>query len=263
VEDYVEPSEPGEVLKIGRALEERGHYEGRQLHRRKDGSVFPCSLNLKTLIGGDRKLVIGVHRDMTEELKAQEFFRVLFEKSSDAIYLVADEGLQVVQANEAACRLAGYPREEFLRLTVADLVPPAYRNRIPEYHAAVKATGYRRDRRVLQRRDGSVVATDQAVSRVEISGRPYYIASCRDLTEQERAGKELEEAKAFLEHVQEIRRATAWRSADENATTSRFNYISDLNDRCRAKEMRRDHLMQRLRPKWERQGRIVRTGNVS
>src|SRR5205814_2767943 len=39
--------------------------------------------------------------------------------------------------------------------------------------------------------------------RVEISGRPYYISSCRDLTEQERVARELEEAKSFLEHVQE------------------------------------------------------------
>src|SRR5207244_1011020 len=90
------------------------------------------------------------------------------------------------------------------RLRVVDLVPPPYRHRIPEFHESVrKGSGYRRDRRVLFRKDGTTVATDHAVSRVEISGKPYYMASCRDLTEQERVARELEEAKSFLEHVQE------------------------------------------------------------
>jgi len=204
VEDYIAPTAQSEIQEITRALDERGRYEGRQFHRRKDGSLFPCSLNIKTVTGADRKLTVSVHRDLTEELKAQEFFRVLFEKASDPVYLVSDEGLRVVEANEAACRLLGYGRDEFLRLTVAELVPPPYRHRIPEFHASVRdGSGYRRDRRVLFRKDGTVVATDHAVSRVDISGKPYYIASCRDLTEQERAAKELEEAKAFLEHVQE------------------------------------------------------------
>jgi PAS domain S-box-containing protein len=148
--------------------------------------------------------VICVTRDLTEELKAEEFFRVLFEKASDAVYLVDDEGLRLVEANEAVCRMLGYTREELLRLSVVDLVPPPYRHRIPEFHASVRTgPGYRRDRRMLFRKDGTTVPVDHAVSRVEISGKPYYIASCRDLTEQERVARELEEAKSFLEHVQE------------------------------------------------------------
>ncbi|MBI3855759.1 MAG: PAS domain S-box protein, partial [Planctomycetes bacterium] len=204
VPDLLVPEELSRMKTISAALMESGAFDGQQLHRRKDGSVFPCSLNLRKVSIGDRNLVIGVHRDLTEQLKAQEFFRVLFEKASDAVYLVADEGLRVVEANESASRLLGYSREEFLRLGVVDLVPPPYRSRIPDFHASVRSgSGYRRDRRVLYRKDGTTVATDHAVSRVEISGKPYYIASCRDLTEQERAGRELEEAKAFLEHVQE------------------------------------------------------------
>jgi PAS domain S-box-containing protein len=204
VDDFVVAVPPGEVQRVGRELEEQGRYEGRQFHRRKDGSTFPSLINLKTVMIGGRKRVIGVNQDLTEELKAEEFFRVLFERASDALYLVKDDGLRVVEANEAACRLLGYTREEFLRLGVVDLVPPSYRDRIPDFHATLRSgSGYRRDRRMLLRKDGSMVATDHAVSRVEISGRPYYIASCRDLTEQERVARELEEAKSFLEHVQE------------------------------------------------------------
>ncbi|RPH44631.1 MAG: PAS domain S-box protein, partial [Planctomycetota bacterium] len=205
IPDFLPAEHHPMMEQVGKALRETGRYDGQLFHRRKDGSVFPCAINLKTVVIGDRKLVVGVYRDLTEQLKAQEFFRVLFEKASDAVYLVSDEGLRVVEANEAACRLLGYPRDEFLKLGVVDLVPPAYRHRISEFHASVRdGDGYRRDRRMLFRKDGTMVAVDQAVSRVEISGKPYYIASCRDLTDQERAARELEEAKTSLErHVAE------------------------------------------------------------
>jgi len=204
VDEFVVPVTPDQIERHSRELQEKGHREGLVFHRRKDGSTFPCSVNLKTVMIGGRKRVIAVQRDVTEELKAEEFFRVLFERASDALYLVKDDGLCVVEANEAACRMLGYTREEFLKLGVVDLVPPPYRNRIPDFHASVRTgAGYRRDRRMLYRKDGTTIPTDQAVSRVEISGRPYYIASCRDLTEQERVARELEEAKSFLEHVQE------------------------------------------------------------
>jgi PAS domain S-box-containing protein len=204
IPDFLPPEALPKMEEVGGILRESGRFDGQLYHRRKDGSVFPCAVNLKMVVIGDRKLVVCVYRDLTEQLKAQEFFRVLFEKATDAVYLVADEGLRVVEANEAACRLLGYSRDEFLKLGVVDLVPPPYRHRIPEFHDSVRnGPGYRRDRRVLFRKDGQAVATDHAVSRVEISGKPYYMASCRDLTDQERAARELEEAKAFLEHVQE------------------------------------------------------------
>lgn len=203
--EVADPSGRPEVSEVVRILRESGHYEGdRHFHRRKDGSKFPCAINLRQVSVGGRGYLISVVRDLTEQRRAEEFLRVLFEKAIDPVYVVEDETLRVVEANQAACRLLGYPREEFVRLEIVDLVPPAYRDRIPEFHASVrKDPGFRRDRRMLLRKDGSVVATDHAVFLVEISGKPYYIASCRDLTEQDRAARELEEAKAFLEHVQD------------------------------------------------------------
>jgi PAS domain S-box-containing protein len=205
VQEIVDQSGRPDIREVLRILQNTGHYEGEHhFHRRRDGAKFPVAINLRQVSAGGRDTIVAVVRDLTEQLKAQEFFRVLFEKASDAVYLVADEGLRVVEANEAASRMLGYTREEFLKIGVVDLVPPPYRHRIPEFHASMRnGSGYRRDRRVLFRKDGTIVPTDHAVSRVEIAGKPYYMASCRDVTDQERAAQELAEAKAFLEHVQE------------------------------------------------------------
>ncbi|HVR85285.1 MAG TPA: PAS domain S-box protein, partial [Planctomycetota bacterium] len=199
----INPTVPDE--EIDRRLRETGRYESdREQARRKDGSVFPCSLNIRLIHVGGKEITVAVVRDLTPERRAEEFFRVLFEKASDAIFLVDDESQQVVEANESACRMLGYTREGFLRLKVPDLVPPELRNRIPGVRKHLtEGGGYQRDRRVLLRKDGTSVPTDHAITRLDLGGRRFYLASSRDLTLHEAAAQELAEAKAFLEHVQE------------------------------------------------------------
>jgi PAS domain S-box-containing protein len=192
------------VEEIDRRLRETGRYESeRETGRRKDGTGFPCALNIRRIQPGGKEYTVAVVRDLTAQRRAEEFFRVLFEKASDAIFLVEDQSQQVVEANEAACRLLGYSREEFLRLKIPDLVPPEFRHRISRVRQNVSEGGFQRDRRMLLRKDGTSVPTDHTITKLDVGGRIFYLASCRDLTTQESAAQELEEAKAFLEHVQE------------------------------------------------------------
>ncbi len=196
--------DPAVAARIGRTLDETGRFEGSgEAHRRKDGTVIQCEVNIRRVDVGGKRYSIVVLRDLTERLKAEEFFRVLFQKARDPVYLVEGEDLKIVEANEEACRLLGYTREELLRLRVPDIVPPDKRHLIKGVRQAVGTEpGYSRDRRLLLRKDGSSVSTDHSIARIEIGGKPYFVASSRDLTEVERAARELEEAKAFLEQIQ-------------------------------------------------------------
>jgi two-component system NtrC family sensor kinase len=197
--------DPARVAAITRTLDETGRFEGSpEPHRRKDGVVILCELNVRRVTVGGRRYSVSILRDLTERLKAEEFFRVLFQKSSDAIHLVDGRELRIVEANEALCRMLGYTREEMLSLRVPDLVPQDKRHLIQGVRDSVSGPqAFRRDRRMLLRKDGTTVATEHSISRIEIGGHPYFLACSRDLTEQEKAARELEEAKAFLEHVQE------------------------------------------------------------
>jgi PAS domain S-box-containing protein len=197
--------DPTHMEEIRRSLEETERYEGAAVpHRRKDGSILPCDLNIRRILVGGKKYSIALFRNATERLKAEEFFRVLFQKSADAVYLVEGEGLRIVEANEAVCAMLGYTREEMLTLKVPDVIPPDKRHLITEVRQSVSgANGYRRDRRLLLRKNGTSVPTDHTIARIEIGGKPYFLASSRDLTEREQSARELEEAKAFLEGVQE------------------------------------------------------------
>ena len=71
-------------------------------------------------------------RNTEEMLREHEIiYQTMFEASTDAIFMETLDG-HVLDCNSAACRMFGYTRQEFLQLTVADLVPPDVAAMIPK-----------------------------------------------------------------------------------------------------------------------------------
>jgi PAS domain S-box-containing protein len=78
---------------------------------------------------------------LLEALRTSEArYQALFEASTDAVFLETLAG-QVLDCNSAACQLYGYTRDEMLRLTVADLVPPEVARRLPAIMTEAATTG--------------------------------------------------------------------------------------------------------------------------
>ncbi len=186
---------------MGQVLLASGRYtDAGAVHRRKDGTTFPCEVNVRLVETGGGRFTIGIIRDLEEKLRAEEFFRVLFEKTGDGQYLVEDEGLRIVEVNEAICRMLGYQRQELLSRAVPDLTPPERRHLIEGFLRRVRTEElFLRRRWVLIRKDGSEIVTDHTVSRMNVGERIYYLASARDVTAEVVAERELEESREFLE----------------------------------------------------------------
>ena len=82
-------------------------------------------------------LIVGISRDMTEwknTLEAleesEESFRLLFAAIPHAVWVYDVETLRFLKVNEAASRQYGYSADEFERITVSELHPPAEANRL-------------------------------------------------------------------------------------------------------------------------------------
>jgi two-component system cell cycle sensor histidine kinase/response regulator CckA len=92
-----------------------------------------------------------------EEIRERErMVRQLMEQASDAILLCNERG-NLLEVNEAACRMLGYPRDELVRLNAADLLPEDELVDDPPQIARLRAgETIIRDRR-LKARDGTVV----------------------------------------------------------------------------------------------------------
>lgn len=79
---------------------------------------------------GEVTCIVGVSRDISlrrrealERAESEARFRMLFENSPDAIFVESQAGI-VLDANPAAVRLHGLPREALLGKHVTQLVPP-------------------------------------------------------------------------------------------------------------------------------------------
>jgi len=113
--------------------------------------------------------------------------RALIDQAADAI-LVTDSAGWIVDANQVACELTRYPREELLQRSIADTYC------VDERHAALNrinslAPGDRLvDERRLRRRDGSEVMVEISLKRL-VDGRVQGII--RDTSERNRVADRL------------------------------------------------------------------------
>lgn len=65
-------------------------------------------------------------RDLTDRRRLEGRYRLLFEQANDAILIETDTDA-IVDANQRACELLGYTRQELLALTLADAATPEVR----------------------------------------------------------------------------------------------------------------------------------------
>ncbi len=127
----------------------------------------------------DRKKV------MDEVQEREELYQALFEQLSDALFLEDLDG-HIIEANESACRLLGYSREEIVRLSVADLIPDGAKRFNPEVIDQKTRTG-KSVETVNRRKDGTVIPIELRGRIIDLQGSPHMIISARDISDRMRA----------------------------------------------------------------------------
>lgn len=87
--------------------------------------------------------------------------------------LVVDDEMRYVAANQTACELLGYRRDELLQLRVTDIA--SYPEAEDEFEAMI-ASGELVGRTVVTRKDGSRRNLRHRSSEIKIAGLEYYVA---------------------------------------------------------------------------------------
>jgi PAS domain S-box-containing protein len=124
---------------------------------------------------------------------SEEKYRTLFEQANDAVFLETLDG-RVLDVNERACDLLGYERQELLRLTVADFLPPEIDGPVRHVLQSALATGGARIEGENVRKDGSRVPVEVSTALLEMGGQQLVLALVRDVTERKRAEEQLRQA---------------------------------------------------------------------
>lgn len=149
--------------------------------------------------------VYAVFTDITARRQAEFALRdqsqhtqAILDNVIDGIVTAGPDG-RVISFNPAAEHIFGYTAAEVVGGSLSMLMPEPYRSGHDGYMSHHLRTG---DKRVIgvtrelkgRRQDGTVFPMELAVSRIERSGRPFFIGMIRDITER----KQLERMKSEL-----------------------------------------------------------------
>lgn len=151
--------------------------------------------------------VVGFTLDVTERRQteralreSEEKYGQLFATVSDAITILDVETRAFLDVNEAGVQLYGYTREEFLKLSLADVAADA---EVCEGIAeqTIGGTPARARLGYHKKKDGTVFPVEISTSTFLLGQRPVVCGVIRDVTERERAQAALRESEEKLRAV--------------------------------------------------------------
>jgi PAS domain S-box-containing protein len=123
----------------------------------------------------------------------------------DAAFLV-DRNARFLFANEEACRLTGYGRDELARLGLADLNPDFRAESWNSFKDKVRNSGSMVLEGRLKTRDGSMVPVEVRLNFFEHGGEGYSLTLARDITDLKRREKERLDHLRFFESMDRVDR---------------------------------------------------------
>lgn len=122
----------------------------------------------------------------------------LLDVATDSIF-VHDAAHNFVYANESCWRTRGYTAEEFLELSLHDIVTPEYAALIEQRESLAEHQGHAFFESAHVRKDGSIMSVEVHTRPVESRGRRLFLSVARDITERKKVESELEEYRERLE----------------------------------------------------------------
>jgi PAS domain S-box-containing protein len=118
--------------------------------------------------------------------EADERYGMLFGSNPQPMWVFDVDTLAFLEVNDAAIRHYGYTREEFLSMTIMDILPP---DDAPGVHHGLEGTGTKRSDVALtqhQRKDGTIIDMELVSHEMELDGRRARLVLASDISERTR-----------------------------------------------------------------------------
>jgi diguanylate cyclase (GGDEF)-like protein/PAS domain S-box-containing protein len=152
--------------------------------------VPPSVWNLPKYLAAVGMILTLLEEEIRNAEAAGAHYRMLFEANPHPMWMYDTETLAFLQVNDAAAHQYGYTREEFLRMTMADIRPGEEFSRLAaELQHTCESTLNGPWRH--QRKDGSFMLVDIASHQLEYNGRKVTFSLMQDVTERDRLHEQL------------------------------------------------------------------------
>ena len=171
----------------------------------ESGRVYgPDDLSFAQELAGRASLSVENGRLQHDAQEASERYGMLFGTNPQPMWLFDIDTLVFLDVNEAAIRHYGYSRDEFLAMTIMDILPP---EDAPGVHHGLERTGIARGDVALiqhQRKDRSIVDMELVSHEMDWNGRRARLVLATDISERTRTRAALHQSEEQLRQVQRM-----------------------------------------------------------
>lgn len=184
------------------------------LGRRKDRTTFSLELSVSEVNLEERRLFIGITRDITGRKQAEEVLNRLHQQNQLILNSAAegilgfDEKGNFVFINPSASQLLGYSSEELVGKPMHDLVlhtrangSPYSLDKSPNYKCLKMGIAYHIDDEVFWRKDGTSIPVEYSCNPITVDGGKITgtVITFMDITDRKKAEEELQRYARKLE----------------------------------------------------------------
>jgi len=141
--------------------------------------------------------------DVSDRKQAEDVLRFAhfsLDRAADAVYWI-DPQARVLDVNETACRMLGYSKEAFCRMTVHDLNPDFQPEKWSAFWAETKRHGTMVLETVYRAGDGRRIPVEVSTNFLSYEGKEYHCAFVRNITERKKAEESLKLFRALLDQA--------------------------------------------------------------
>jgi len=154
-----------------------------------------------------RRQITDLQKLEIKHQQTEDTLRESGEKYSTLIELI-DVGIQIetvegriLECNTAAAKIYGYTKDEMIGLTLTDLVPEEFAQRLPRVITDKETSNGIFLPRISKKKDGTIFPTEIATKIINIAGKPRLIAFIRDITKRKEAEKKLRKARKMFANL--------------------------------------------------------------
>jgi PAS domain S-box-containing protein len=174
-------------------------WQGELVNKRKDGSLYTEAETITPVRGesGEITHFIAIKQDITERKlaeqalrRSEEAHRAILQTAMDGFWMVDLQG-NLIEVNEAYCRMSGYDRPELLSMRISDLEANETSEEIKAHFQKIIAQGQDRFETRHRRKDGSVFDIEFSVKVQDYEGGRL-VAFMQDITERKRSEQMIE-----------------------------------------------------------------------
>ncbi len=211
------------------------------VHRLASGQLRDVEVYSGPVVVGGRELLYSIVHDVTDRSHAErelreseERYSTLFEDSKSPMIIVSTEGGHILDANEAAAHMYGWPIGALMQMRIADLSLDPEDVVQREVTETVADGGRARVFR-HRRADGTVLDVEIYSTPIQLNARTVLYTIVNDISPRVRAEQQVAEYQQHLEELVEQRTAAlSHANAElERASRAKDAYLANMSHELR------------------------------